>query len=170
VGLANDDGKQEIYEMRHTREPRIVNVLVDLDGCKGKSTIASLMALEGVAIDLPPVNDGEKLVQSLLDMCHQRTRDPGVIFVDLPRSLCQDRLFGIFTAIEQVKKGHLYDFRYSYKSWWIHAPIVWVFMNSYPHMSYVSKDRWKLWEIDENDELKRIPYDEIVRRSNVKNV
>jgi hypothetical protein len=59
----------------------------------------------------------------------------------------------MFTAIEQIKKGKLYDFRYSYKTFWIDSPQIWVFCNWLPDTSYLSMDRWKVWNINDAKEF-----------------
>ena len=114
--------------------------------------------LYGRGIDLPPVNDAEKLIQSLCDICMaKQLRDPSPVFVDLPRAMDKSRLNGIYTAIEQIKKGKLYDLRYNYKEWWIDSPALWVFSNIEPDMTMLSRDRWRLWTIDDKKNL--IPYE-----------
>ena len=65
----------------------------------------------------------------------------------------KDRLNGIYTAIEQIKKGKLFDLRYKYKEYWIDAPQIWVFSNIEPDISMLSKDRWRLWAISDDKEL-----------------
>lgn len=146
-----------IFDSAKEFDDRIINLIFCPDGNKGKSTIASLCELFAKGIDLPPVNDADRLIQSCCDICiAKQVRDPSPIFVDLPRAMNKDRLNGIYTAVEQIKKGKLYDLRYTYKEWWIHSPQIWVFSNIRPDLSMLSKDRWKVWSIDENKEL--VPY------------
>jgi hypothetical protein len=125
-------------------------------GNVGKSTIASLDLCElfGNGIDLPPCNDAEKLVQAACDICiAKEIRGLSPIFVDLPRAINKYRLNGIYTAIEQIKKGKLYDLCYHYKEYWIHAPQIWVLSNILPKLDMLSKDRWKVWTINEDKDL-----------------
>nr|QTE03439.1 MAG: replication-associated protein [Syrmaticus reevesii CRESS-DNA-virus sp.] len=154
--------QREIYDSREVFEPRKVNVIYDPKGCTGKSTLASWMECQQVAIDMPPCNDGEKLISALCDICMAtENRAPGVVFVDLPRSMDQKKLFGLYTAIEQIKKGKLYDFRYSYKTWWIDSPQIWVFCNSMPELGYVSRDRWKFFQVSAEFALVEMSHAEI---------
>lgn len=149
--------QQEIWEGYDRFEPRTVYSVIDPDGSKGKSTIASLCDLHGRGIDMPVCNDGEKLMQAICDICvARRLRDPKMIFIDLPRSLNQQKLGGMYTAIEQIKKGKLYDFRHSYKEWWIDSPQIWVFSNTMPNTHYLSVDRWKFFTINEERELVKL--------------
>lgn len=127
---------------------RLVNVVYDPDGNSGKSTLASISELKYGGIDLPPCNDQKELMQVMCDICvAKNTRSPNPVFVDLPRALDKSRLYGIYSAIEQIKKGKLYDLRYKYKEWWIDSPAIWVFTNTRPDTRLLSKDRWLVWNI-----------------------
>lgn len=154
--------QQTIWDAADVFEKRTVNLIVDKKGCSGKSTLAALMELHGRGIDLPPVNDAEKLVQSLADiLIAQECINPRTIFVDIPRAMKQDKLYGMYTAIEQIKKGKVVDTRYSYKYWWFDAPQVWVFANTVPDFTYLSEDRWKFWSISEEKELTALTLEEL---------
>lgn len=85
----------------------------------------------------------------------KETRSPSPIFLDMPRAMNKERLNGIYTAVEQIKKGKLYDLRYSYKEYWIDSPQIWVFSNIEPDISLLSRDRWRIWTIDETMNLQK---------------
>lgn len=140
--------QQQIFDSAEEFDTRTINMIYCPHGNVGKSTIASVCELFANGIDLPPVNDAEKLIQSCCDICEGKGhRAPSPIFVDLPRAMNKDRLNGIYTAIEQIKKGKLFDLRYKYKEYWIDSPQIWVFSNIEPEIDMLSKDRWKLWQI-----------------------
>lgn len=143
--------QKTIWDSVQTFEPRIINMIYCKSGCVGKSVIASLCELHGNGVDLPPCNDAEKLIQSMCDIIGpsgKKIRDPNPVFIDLPRAMNKERLNGIYTAIEQIKKGKLFDTRYKYVDWWIDSPQIWVFSNIYPDLEMLSKDRWKIWTIN----------------------
>ena len=141
--------QQLIFDTANVFDTRIINMIYCETGNQGKSTIASVCELYGRGIDLPPVNDAEKLIQSCCDVCESKgIRDPSPIFVDLPRAMNKDRLNGIYTAIEQIKKGKLFDLRYRYKEYWIDSPQIWVFSNIEPDLTMLSADRYRDWETD----------------------
>lgn len=95
------------------------------------------------------MNDAKELVQAVHSMCLAKdTRDPKIVFIDMPRAMDKTKLGGIYSAIEQIKNGYLYDMRYKFSEWWIDSPQVWVFTNIPPKTSLLSADRWKLWVID----------------------
>jgi len=146
-----------IFESAQTFDTRVINFIYCVRGNIGKSTVASLCELFGTGIDLPPVNDSEKLIQSACNICMAKNiRNPSPFFVDLPRAMDKNKLYGIYSAIEQIKKGKLFDCRYNYTEWWIDSPQIWVFSNREPDLSMLSLDRWKLWTVDDGFNL--VPY------------
>lgn len=150
--------QQKVWDSADVFDTRSINLIYDVHGNNGKSTVAALMDLHRRGIDLPPMNDAEKLIQSVADILMAREiREPKVVFVDLPRAMDKKRLGGLYTAIEQVKKGKVYDTRYAYKEWWFDSPQVWVFTNIYPDLSFLSTDRWKLWTIEDDDLVPFVP-------------
>lgn len=125
---------------------RTIHWVYDEVGNRGKSTVASLMELTTDAIDLPPVNDAQMLIQTLCDiLIAKQCRTPGTIFIDLPRCASKDKLYGFLIAVEQIKKGHVMDLRHHYKDWWFNSPQIWIFSNSDIPQSDLSSDRWCRW-------------------------
>jgi len=142
--------QQTIYNSINQFESRQINLIYDPKGNNGKSSIAAVCELYGGGIDMPPINDMKELMQVICDECYERTRNPGVVLIDLPRALDKTRLYGIYSAIEQVKKGKLYDTRYHFRKWWINSPQIWVFTNIMPDLNMLSQDRWNVFTIDDN--------------------
>lgn len=146
--------QKTIIDSRLVFDARIVNVIYDPTGNNGKSTIASLCELLYGGIDVPPINDYKELMQLVCDECmHTQNRSPSPIMIDMPRGMDKFKLAGIYTAIEQIKKGKLFDTRNRYKKYWIDSPQIWVFTNEYPELHFLSADRWKIWKISETKEL-----------------
>jgi len=141
--------QKTIFDSGDILDKRSINLIYDQHGNMGKSTISVLCQLYGHGIDMPPVNDANLLIQSLCDICMAKDmRNPSPICLDLPRAMSKDRLYGMYSAIEQIKKGKLYDFRYKYQEWWIDSPQIWVFSNFIPDLNMLSMDRWRIWTID----------------------
>lgn len=146
--------QRQIMESRDIFEKRIVDCVVAPEGGEGKSTIAALMELHGKGIDMPTVNDGQALINMTCDILISRDcREPGLMFFDMPRSQSKEKLHGLFTAIEQIKKGKVYDPRYSYKDWWFDSPRVWIFMNEDPDVRALTSNRWRFWTISAHKRL-----------------
>lgn len=152
--------QQYIVDSRLNFNDRHINVIFDPIGCRGKSTLASVSELQHNAIDLPPVNCAIDLMQITCNICMDtNNRTPGLIFLDMPRCVDKTQLIGLYSACEQIKKGKLYDMRYHYKKFWIDSPQIWVFTNELPNTSLLSKDRWQIWTITNNNELIRFEAD-----------
>lgn len=144
--------QQKIADSANVFEPRKINWVYDNTGCSGKTTVASICELLHGGIDIPPINDFKEIIQIVCDICiAKQCRDPKIVFFDLPRAFNKDKLYGIISAMEQIKKGKLYDLRYNYKEWWIDSPQIWIFSNTTPDTSLLSTDRWCIWEIRNNE-------------------
>lgn len=145
-----------IYDNRNRREKRVVNLIIDPAGKKGKSTFARLMAAHGYALWLDAVGDAERLSASLCDILAGREeRDPKMIIIDLERSSNQKNNMHLYQVIEKLKNGRVCDTRYRYREWEFHPPQVWVFCNRIPEQLMLTADRWRIWEIDPDNELVR---------------
>lgn len=159
--------QQVIWDSANEFEDRCINCIINSKGNVGKSMIASLCDLYGRGIDIPPINDSEKLIQSVCNRLMAKScRTPGLVFVDIPRATKQEKLSGMFSAIEQIKKGKVYDMRYHFTEWWFDSPQIWVFMNIVPKSKYLSRDRWRFFDI--NDDYELIKYEEHIE--NVKSI
>lgn len=140
--------QQTVLDSRLTFQDRIVDCIVDTRGAIGKSTVASLGRLKYGALDLPPISDHKELLQIVCDvLMSKKKRDPGLVFIDCPRSLDQRKMGPYFIAIEQIKKGFVCDTRYHYKEWDFDSPRVWVFINHDITLRYLSRDRWRFWQV-----------------------
>lgn len=151
--------QQYIWDSYEIFDSRKINLIIDYTGGRGKSTIASLCELYERGIDLPVVNDAKQLIESVCDiLMAKEERVPGIMFLDMPRAMKQDKLRGIYTALEQIKKGKVVDLRYHYKEWWFDSPQIWVFTNEKPKLKWLTIDRWVLWTI--TDDFSLIPFEE----------
>lgn len=144
--------QKDILDNKHFNF-RTINLIYDGEGNLGKSTVAALGSLHYGYKDIPTLNDFEKIMQIMFSKCNEITRDPGCVFFDMPRALDKSRLCGLYSALEQIKKGLLFDPRYAYKEWWINSPNIWVFSNHYPDSRLLSNDRWKIWTVGHDKEL-----------------
>lgn len=151
-------------------DSRSINLVYCERGNKGKSTIAHLCRIKANCIVIPAIiNDAKELIQVACDMCmDSKNRCPNTVFVDLPRAINKDRLYGLYSAIEVIKDGYLYDVRHHFKCWDIDSPHVWVFTNVMPDLAMLSLDRWNVWTIDECSRLMHYePYiGDVLPRSN----
>ena len=61
--------------------------------------MAAIGELKYGYLDIPTVDNGDKITQSICEMLHNRNRNPALIFVDLPRAQDKSSLHGIYAAI-----------------------------------------------------------------------
>lgn len=148
--------QEKIKDLSMEYNDRTIHYIYCENGNKGKSTIANLMRIFNHGIILPPINDADKLVFSACNiLMAKKIRNTIPIFIDLPRAMNQERLYGIFSAIEVIKSGYVYDTRNHYKDWDFDSPNIFVFSNIEPELSLLSRDRWIVWTIDDDDNLVR---------------
>lgn len=141
--------QQTILNSEFQKYTRKVNYIYDTRGNRGKSVTASIGHLTRNHINLPPMNDFEKIMATLCNKCmDRRIRNPKVVYIDMPRAMDKSKLYGMFSAIEMIKTGMLYDPRHHYKEWWVNPPAIWCFANKLPDLEYLSVDRWDFWTID----------------------
>ena len=156
--------QKHILESRNDFNDRVVNVLIDPKGNNGKSTVACLAELHYGGIDLPPIADHKELTQVVCNiLMGKKERQPGIIFIDLPRTLTMDpkRMGPFMIAIEQIKKGHVCDVRNHYTDWWYDSPAVWACTNHYLDVRFMSEDRWRFWTIGQFKEMRPLSFEEV---------
>lgn len=133
-------------------EPRIVNVIVNPDGCEGKSILVGKIQCElKIGRRIPPLANYKELMGMVMCM-----PESGCYLIDIPRALDKSKQEEFYSAIENIKDGYCFDNRYTFKEKWFDSPSVWVFSNEKPNLRLLSKDRWRLWEIDEERELRAL--------------
>lgn len=138
--------QSDIFKSLKKRDDRIINVLVDHEGGIGKSKVFKKALYEEWAGVIPVIGDAKDIIQA----CCSMGPYPAYI-VDFPRSGESElHTKSIFKAIEQIKNGVVMDFRYNFKKLIMGSPVIWIFTNETPNLSYLSKDRWRLYSINKS--------------------
>lgn len=139
--------QKDVISISRIWDSRHINVIIDHNGCVGKSVLVGKMCCElRMARKIPPLDSYKDLMCLAYSMPESRC-----YLVDMPRALDKSKQEAFYSAIESVKDGHIWDNRYSYKEKWIDSPVIWLFTNDYPNMELLSRDRWKLYKIVENN-------------------
>lgn len=141
------------------RERRTINCIVDPEGCKGKSTLVGIAACTGMKIiQLPPLNDWEKLMAATLGMLakYEDGETPMFFVADIPRAMNWDKLKAFCTALESLKEGYAFDPRYKMTERRFDSPALWAFANTEPDASVFTPDRWVFWSIKDGALVKRV--------------
>jgi len=140
--------QKTIYDSSEKREKRLVNVVIDLAGCAGKSTLTTIMIAHGKCQAIPMANDEEKIINSVMNRpistCY---------LIDVARTSDKKLQKPLFMAIEQIKNGVVYDHRFKFQQRIFGSPMVWVFMNEVPQLLHLTQDKWVLWGINSKREL-----------------
>lgn len=137
-------------------DDRKINLYLCKKGCVGKSTIANICCLFQNAIILPVSNDFERIIFSCCNiLMSMNLRKDIKIFVDIPRAFTENKLNSLFTVIEVLKGGRCWDSRHKFRQYFFDSPQIYLFLNKLDSIKYLSKDRWRLYTI--NEEFKRVP-------------
>ncbi len=149
--------QQSVIDSADVFDTRSINVVVDLKGNIGKSSLALYLTCLRKSCYVPFIREFRDLMRMVMDMPKL-----GMYMVDLPRALKKEHLREMWSAIETIKSGYAFDDRYNFKFAVFDSPVIWIFTNEVPDLSYQSEDRWRLWEVDDNNDLvKFTPQQEI---------
>lgn len=117
---------------------REIVVVVDTNGCTGKSTFAKWLVYYHNAWEIFPCETSKEMMGQVI---------PGVeegkdIFIfDLTRAEGETSS-AMWSAVEMIKDGRAYDTRYHDKRVYFPHPKVVVFTNTEPDREMLSRDRW----------------------------
>lgn len=111
-------------------------------GCQGKSFLALFLHAHKKALYVPQFETAKELMR----MCYGLPKR-GIYFIDLPRATSQNGEHALYSGIEQLKNGYIYEDRYNYKSTLIEPPHVVVFSNKKPNTELLSADRWTILKL-----------------------
>lgn len=136
------DWQIKCLERLAIQDDRGILVVQDEIGGAGKTTLAKWMVANHKATYVPPMQDG----QDFMAMVMAKPEDNCYIF-DIPRSESIKQKKGLWSAVEQVKNGYLYDKRYQWREKWIDPPKIVVFTNDTVPQDALSIDRWDIWKI-----------------------
>lgn len=146
-----DDLKKILLEY----EERVVDIIYDEGGNVGKTRFCRYMMVNHKAKKLPYCNEFKDIMRMAYDVGAQ-----DIYFIDLPRASSKKSLYGMFSAIEELKSGYAYDDRNHFRDRIFDPPRVCIFTNEIPDLSLLSKDMWKIRTINENLELVDYEIDE----------
>lgn len=123
------------------QDDRHIDVIVDVEGGKGKTTLAKYMAANRMAAYCPQMHDSRDYMRFAM-----AKGAAGYVF-DMPRCESLEKRKGMWSAIEQIKNGYLWDDRYQWKEQWTEPPRILVIANEEPPREFMSTDRWRVYTI-----------------------
>lgn len=128
-------------------ECRHVNWVYDLPGSNGKSRFLKFLDYKE---DIPCI--GAAKAADILCFVRDVPNKIGYT-IDLTRTLGRDTCMAdLYQAIESVQNGHFFAGKYQSSRVVMEIPRIWVMSNRYPDVGTLTRDRWKIWIFDSNDE------------------
>jgi len=137
---------------------RLIRVYLGV-GNDGKSTYCRYKcATNKKWVWIPPCDSQKQLMEfAYAEYKGKKRADwPEVIMFDIPKDIEEKQYRMMFTAIEIIKSGWVYDGRYTSRKMMVDPPNIIVFANKVPYLKALTPDKWSLWKI-QNKEL--VEYD-----------
>ena len=131
-----------IFETAQKFNMRSIHIVYDSVGNIGKSIFGEFMEYYDLAEEIPPYRMMDDIFQWVCTNPIKKS-----YFVDMPRGMKKDRLGDFYSGIEVIKNGVAYDKRYSGKKIRFDRPQIFIFTNTLPAFSLMSKDRWVILNI-----------------------
>uniref|UniRef100_A0AAU6S511 Replication associated protein n=1 Tax=Myotis mistacinus feces associated smacovirus 5 TaxID=3140003 RepID=A0AAU6S511_9VIRU len=133
--------QQKVLELLDRTSDRQICCWVDSTGNVGKSFLCRWLTERRRAYYVPPTVDNAK--QIIQWVCAGYKGQPYIV-IDIPRSAKWNQ--SLYTGIEAIKDGLIYDTRYTAKLRDIWGCKILVLTNSMPNLDALSKDRWVIYD------------------------
>lgn len=139
--------QEELTKIMEDQDQRTITVVYDPIGNHGKTYFSKYCVATRKAIYVPPMTEAMDFMAFAM-----AKPSSGYIF-DMPRAETIKQRKGMWSAVEQIKNGYLYDKRYQFRDTWIEPPTIVVFCNEAPPKDTLSADRWDLYTFEEWGEV-----------------
>lgn len=134
--------QQHILDDANVWDSRRVNIIYDVTGNIGKTTLCTYVGAHRYGRKIPFSNDFRDINRMVMDC------PPTKLYLfDMPRAIRKDQLHQFFSGVEEVKNGHVFDDRYRFRERYFDCPNIWVFTNVLPDLNMLSADRWRIWQV-----------------------
>lgn len=149
-------------------DDRTINWVIDKQGCAGKTTFCKYMTTIEKQL-LIVTGGGYKDIACCLKLYMDNPdfdiNDRTVVFFNIPRD-SDDQGMISYKALESLKDGLMTSTKYESNTMCFNSPVVWVFSNNEPEIEKLSQDRWKIWNLEDDQlcEQHHIP----INRKNIK--
>lgn len=134
--------QNEILERLKRQDDRHVTVLIDKCGNTGKTTLAKAITARHLGAYCPAMDESKDYMAWAL--AHQTA---GIFVLDIPKSDSRKKNADLWSAVEQMKNGYLWDKRHHWQEAWIDSPGIMVITNEEPDRTLLSYDRWDIGHI-----------------------
>ncbi len=134
--------QQSVVDISKCWDTRTVYCIHDPEGNIGKSTLCTYMRVHRLGFVIPFANDFRDIMRMVMDAPIKTC-----FLIDMPKAIRKEKLYQMWSAIEEIKNGRAYDDRYKYRECIFDSPQVFVFTNTLPDPTMLSQDRWKICHI-----------------------
>lgn len=134
-----------ILEMAKVSNSADIHAIVDFEGNTGKTVIARGMHLSGLGTDLIYL-DVKMIMHQVMDLPTGKC-----YLIDIPRAMCIGGLPKEFYETVEILKSGFASYKGRKKTF--NRPTIFVFMSIIPEVESISKNKWKIWHV-ENDVLR----------------
>lgn len=139
--------QKEALNILDKQDERCIAVIYDPDGNHGKTYFSKYCVATRRATYVPPFTEAQDF------MAFAMAKPSKAYIFDMPRAETIKQRKGLWSAIEQIKNGYLYDKRYAFRDCWIESPKILVFCNEAPEKDTLSHDRWNLYSFEDWGEV-----------------
>ena len=134
--------QKQVFDMVQELDDRSIKVIYDPVGSAGKSIFCEYLAYKKLVFEMPPLRAMEDIMQCAMCLPAQKA-----FIIDMPRAMKKDKLADFYSGLESLKNGTCYDKRYTFKMRRFDRPQVIVFTNTLPQWTYMSRDRWEVYNL-----------------------
>lgn len=121
----------------------------------GKSIFCEDLEYRDLACEIPPMT----LMEDIMQFIHSQPVSKCYLF-DMPAAMKKEKMHQMYSGLEMLKNGFLYDKRYSGKKKRIDRPTIICFANNFPDTSLMAPDRWSIYNMTPDKRLEKgIIYD-----------
>lgn len=142
--------QQAVVDSHAVLDTRAIHFVYDEDGAFGKSSFCIYMGARRKAVYVPPIGGFKEILRYVHGRVLRAPEERHLFLIDLPRGF-RGGSEDFWSAIETAKSGFLYDDRYTGRELFIHSPTIWVFANCVPVVSLISKDKWRFYRANKNE-------------------
>lgn len=126
---------------------REILCVVDPVGNSGKTFLMKWLSLRFKAVILPISNNYRDVMRFAFDL-NKHHKVLHTVFIDVPRAFPKTNLRALYSAIETLKDGTIWDDRWELDMRIdLAPPKICVMLNDSPDFNYLTQDRWKVLNI-----------------------
>lgn len=150
MGLTQYEWQRKASQLVKTYNERHLHYIYDPHYNSGKSVFCEWLEYNLFAEEIPPFQLMEDIMQFVMSFPKSKC-----YLIDMPAAMKKEKVHQMYSGLEMLKNGFLYDKRYSGRKMRISRPGVVVFANNLPNLGLMAPDRWQVWYITPDKDLVR---------------